>query len=127
MGSPLESEKIPRCFGMSAQVSPILPFPTCSHLQNARFHAVRFFQPVDARDVRMVQRSEELRFRLEPRQALLVFANSSGRTLIATSRSSLLSRAHRHQLLWNGNNASGLRFAGMTNIDNKRATILFFP
>ena len=36
-------------------------------LKNERFHAVRFFETVDARDVRMVQRREELGFTFEPR------------------------------------------------------------
>ena len=55
--------------------------------------AVSFFEAVDARDVRVIQRGQHLRFALEPRQALGSAANASGRTLIATSRLSFVSRA----------------------------------
>ena len=47
------------------------------------------------RDVRMVQRGERLRFAREPRQAIGVVRERSGRTLIATSRSSFVSRARK--------------------------------
>ena len=58
---------------------PLRERRSLDHLQNERFHAVRFFQPVDARDIRMVQRSEELRFPFEPRQALFVFREFLGK------------------------------------------------
>ena len=54
--------------------------------------AVRVFEAVDARDVRMIQRGEHLRFALEAGQALGIAARrASGRTLIATSRFSFVS------------------------------------
>ena len=43
---------------------------------------------VDREDVRMRQRRDRLRLALEPRQRVGSFATESGRTLIATSRSS---------------------------------------
>ena len=56
-------------------------------------HPVRVFEAVDVRDVGMVERRQHLRFAVEARQALRVVAKSSGRTLIATSRFSFVSRA----------------------------------
>ncbi len=55
----------------SASVGP-------SELEDERFHAVRFFETVDARDVRMVQRRQELRFPVEARPALFVFRERVG-------------------------------------------------
>ena len=53
-----------------------------------------FFEAVDRRDVRMVERRQHLRLALEARQALRIARpNASGSTLIATSRSSFASRA----------------------------------
>ncbi len=54
---------------------------TFDELENERLHAVRFFQTVNARDVRMVQRREELGLALEPRQALFVSRELFGKNL----------------------------------------------
>jgi hypothetical protein len=48
---------------------------------------------VDLRDVRMVERSEQLRLALEAGPAVVVIDEVCGRTLIATSRLSLVSCA----------------------------------
>ena len=53
----------------------------------------RFLEAVDLRDVRMIERGEQARLALEARQALGIVATASGRTLMATSRSSFVSRA----------------------------------
>ena len=68
----------------SASVSPSTSSIT------RRVDAVGLLEPVDRRDVRMIQRGEHLRLALEARQALGIAARTaSGRTLIATSRSKL--------------------------------------
>ena len=54
---------------------------------------LRLLEPVDGRDVRMIQRGERLRFALEPREALRIVREGVGRILIATARSSFVSRA----------------------------------
>ena len=56
-------------------------------------HAAALLETVDVRDVRMIQRGERPRLAREPRERSGSLANESGRTLIATSRSSLVSRA----------------------------------
>ena len=48
---------------------------------------------VDCGDVRMVERGEHARFALESLQAIRIIGNAGGRSLMATSRPSLLSRA----------------------------------
>ena len=56
-------------------------------LHHERVDAVRFLEAVNVRDVRMVQRREDLRLALEAREALRIASRTtSGRTLIATSR-----------------------------------------
>ena len=55
--------------------------------------AAGFFQAVDRRDIGMIERGQHLRFALESRHALGVAGEASGRTLSATSRFSLVSRA----------------------------------
>ena len=62
-------------------------------LEHQRLEAVRLLEPVDRRDVRVVERRQHLRLALEPRQALGILRQPSGSTLIATSRSSFASRA----------------------------------
>ncbi|HEX9185638.1 MAG TPA: hypothetical protein VGB87_01110 [Vicinamibacteria bacterium] len=61
-------------------------------LEDERLPAVGLVEPVDLRDVGMVQRSEDLRFALEPREAVRG-RRASGRTFRATSRPSFVSRA----------------------------------
>ena len=57
-------------------------------------HATGFFEAVDRRDVGMIQRGERSSLRVgTARAARDRCANASGRTLIATSRSSFVSRA----------------------------------
>ena len=58
-----------------------------------RANAAGFFEAVDVRDIRMVQRRERLRFALNRARRSGSLANASGRTLIATSRSNFVSRA----------------------------------
>jgi len=62
-------------------------------LQHQRAHAVGVFEVVDAANVRMIQRGQRPCFALEARDPLGVGNEELGRTLIATSRSSLVSRA----------------------------------
>jgi hypothetical protein len=64
-----------------------------NQLQHQGADAVGFFQAVNGGDVRMVQRGEHLRFASEPRNAILVGDKEFRQALIATSRSSLVSRA----------------------------------
>ena len=62
-----------------------------------RAHAVRFFEAVDRGDVRMIQRREDFRFALKPREPVRDRARTtSGRTLIATWRFSFVSRRAIH-------------------------------
>ena len=59
-----------------------------------RAAGVGFFDAVDLRDVRMIQGRQNFRFALEAGETLRGSrASAAGRTLIATSRSSLVSRA----------------------------------
>ncbi len=62
-------------------------------LEREREDSVRLFEPVDRADPRMVERGEDLRLAAEPGQALRLVGDSAGRTLRATSRPSLRSRA----------------------------------
>ena len=39
-------------------------------LEHQRRDAIRFFEPIDARDVRVIERREHLRFAAEPREAI---------------------------------------------------------
>ena len=71
----------------SASVSP----STSSSTRNRV--AARLLEAVDRGDMRMVERREHLRLALEPREPSGSAANRSGRTLMATSRSSRESRA----------------------------------
>ena len=50
----------------------------------ARVTPSALFEPVDRRDVRMVQRGEDLGFAREPRQPIGVVRERRGRILIAT-------------------------------------------
>ena len=50
-------------------------------LQDERLLAVRFLEPVDRRDVRMIQRREHLRFALEARQAIGIEREQFGQDL----------------------------------------------
>ena len=50
-------------------------------------------ETVDRRDVRMIERCQDLRFAFEPRQPLRIDANASGRIFSATSRCRRVSRA----------------------------------
>ena len=60
-----------------------------------RAHRLLFSEAVDGRDVGMIQRGEDLRFALEPREALGVSRKRSGSTLMATSRFSVVSARAR--------------------------------
>ena len=51
------------------------------------------FEAVDLRDVGMIQRREQSALRAEPREPLGIGGDGGSRTLIATSRSSFVSRA----------------------------------
>ena len=63
-------------------------------LHHERLDAAAFFEAVDVRDVRMIQRREHLRFARETaRAARRRPRRASGSTLIATSRFSFVSRA----------------------------------
>ena len=62
-------------------------------LQHEHANAVRLFQPIDRCDVRMIERRQQPRLAVEPRQPLRIAREDSGRTLIATSRPSFVSRA----------------------------------
>ena len=66
--------------------------PSTSSMTSARAPP-RVFDAVDLRDVRMVQRGERLASRSNRASRSGSRANASGRILIATSRSSLVSRA----------------------------------
>ena len=81
------SSGIGPCAMRSASVGP----STSSSTSAA--DAVRFFESVDAADVRMIERRERLGFALKARHRSGSCANVSGRILIATSRSSRVSRA----------------------------------
>ena len=62
--------------------------------QHQPAHAVGFFDAVDRADVRVIQRGEHARLALEARAPLRVGdVNAGGRTLIATSRPSVVSCA----------------------------------
>ncbi len=71
----------------SASVGP------SSQLEDERLHAAAFFQTVDGRDIRVVQRGEELRLRLNRSRRSGSDEKRVGKTLSATRRSSLVSRA----------------------------------
>ena len=58
-------------------------------------HAPAFFQAVDSRDVRVIQRREGLGFTLEAREPISIVRERLGQDLIATSRSSFVSRARK--------------------------------
>ncbi len=70
----------------SASVSP-----STSSRTSAR-DAVGFLEAIDRRDVGMVERRQDFGFPLEPGKPIGVGGERLGRTLIATSRSSLVSR-----------------------------------
>ena len=59
---------------------------TLDQLQHQAAQPLPFFDAVNRRDIRMVDRREELRLAFEPSQPLAVARSPSGRTLIATSR-----------------------------------------
>ena len=67
----------------------------CSIRVTTRSRPDAFFKPVDARDVEMVQRREGLGFALEARESIRVVHERLGQDLIATSRSSFVSRARK--------------------------------
>ena len=48
-------------------------------LEDERLHPVRFLESMDARDVRMIQRREELGFTLEPRESSFVVHERLGK------------------------------------------------
>ena len=67
--------------------------PSTSSITSARTPS-GFFETVDVRDIGMIQRREGLGFARETARAVRrSLANESGRTLIATSRFSFVSRA----------------------------------
>ena len=50
-------------------------------LQHQRLRAVRLFEAVDSGDVRVIERGEQLRFALEPRQAVRIECEQLGQDL----------------------------------------------
>jgi hypothetical protein len=56
--------------GQIAACHPLCERGPIDELQNKRRHAIRFFETVDAGDVRMVERREHLRFPSEPRDTI---------------------------------------------------------
>jgi hypothetical protein len=72
---------------------PLRQVVAFDQLHHQRLPAVRFFQAVNDGDVGMVQRREHLGFAREAGQSIRIERESSGRTLSATSRFSLVSRA----------------------------------
>jgi hypothetical protein len=62
-------------------------------LQHDAEDAAAFFDVVDRRDVRVIQRGEDAGFRFEAGAPIGSAASAAGRTLIATSRCRRLSRA----------------------------------
>ena len=68
---------------------------TVDEFHHQRGHAPALFQAVDSRDVRVIQRRQRLGFTLEAREPISVVRDRLGRILIATSRSSFVSRARK--------------------------------
>jgi hypothetical protein len=62
-------------------------------LQHERLHPVRFFETVNGRDVRVIQRGQEFRFPPETREPVDVACEAIRKTLTATSRFNVVSRA----------------------------------
>ena len=52
---------------------------SADELEHERFQAVRFLEPMDARDVRMIQRSEKLRFPLESCEPFVIVGEFFGK------------------------------------------------
>ena len=65
--------------GDSPLLDPLGKRRSFDELENERFYAVRVFETVDARDVRVIQRREQFRFTLETRQALVVAGELFGK------------------------------------------------
>ena len=65
--------------------------PSTSSITSAR--SVGLLEPVDLRDVRVVQRGQHSGFALEPHQTIGIAGERSGRIFSATSRPSFVSRA----------------------------------
>ena len=66
--------------------------PSTSSITSA-LDAVGVLQAVDRRDVRMIQRGQDFRLALEPREPLGIAATEAGSTLMATARFRLVSVA----------------------------------
>jgi len=64
---------------------------TLDQFQNQRGHAIRFFQAVDVRDVRVVECGQDVRFATETCQPIGITTTLGRSTLIATSRCSFVS------------------------------------
>ena len=60
---------------------PLRQILTLDEFHHERLDAVGVFQPVDSRDVRMIQRGEDLRFALEPRHSFTVQRERVGQDL----------------------------------------------
>ena len=67
--------------GNRAPGDPLRQVVALDQLHHQRTHAARLFEPVDGRDVRVVQRRQRLRFACEPRQAIWVVRKRVGQHL----------------------------------------------
>ena len=74
-------------------VNPIGKSRPLDQLHDERTGTVGFLDTVNRGDIGMIQRRERTRFAIEPGQALRILSEASGRTFIATSRPSFVSRA----------------------------------